>query len=134
MGRNGQAKSLDYCFSWVNPTLAKFFFLQALEKQTKLESSFAERRRVGERDPIREALMRLGKHFLEQGDITNALANFQDTKEYNNSAEQSADTCLAVIKASVATGTFSHVKVHGQRALTIASTCLSLFPCQCLCI
>jgi len=62
--------------------------------------------------------MRLGQHFLSQGDFTNAIANFSDTMEYNNFSEQRLETSLALIKASAETGTFALVKVNGQKVLS----------------
>jgi len=101
--------------SWVGATNRA-----AIDKQARLESALSLSKREEDVDPIRRCLEALGKHYLERGDHSQALAKFHEAKQtgFTNNVQR-IDNSLDIIEAAIPLGSFAQVKKQYELAKRI---------------
>ena len=96
MIRNGQQQlspMLAYDTNWVEQTSKK-----AALKLEKLDSDLKSAKSLSIKDCIRRGQEDLADHFLDMGDLTNALKCYSRSRDYCSSAKHIINLCLNVIK------------------------------------
>jgi len=104
---NGQQQlspMLSYDTNWVEHTSKK-----AALKLEKLDSDLKSAKSLSIKDCIRRGQEDLADHFLDMGDLTNALKCYSRSRDYCSSAKHIINLCLNVIKVSVYLKNWSYV-------------------------
>lgn len=118
---NGQQQSssmLSLDSSWVETTSKK-----AALKLEKLDSDLKSAKSLSIKDCIRRGQEDLADHFLDMGDLTNALKCYSRSRDYCSSSKHIVALCLNVIKVSVYLNNWSYVLSYVNKVeSTIEST------------
>ena len=104
--------------SWVETTSKK-----AALKLEKLDSDLKSAKSLSIKDCIRRGQEDLADHFLDMGDLTNALKCYSRSRDYCSSSKHIVALCLNVIKVSVYLNNWSYVLSYVNKVeSTIEST------------
>jgi COP9 signalosome complex subunit 1 len=101
-GQANQGVPLDS--NWVDQTSKK-----AALKLEKLDSDLKSAKSLSIKDCIRRGQEDLADHFLDMGDLTNALKCYSRSRDYCSSSKHIINLCLNVIKVSVYLRNWSYV-------------------------
>uniref|UniRef100_UPI00358FBBF2 COP9 signalosome complex subunit 1-like isoform X2 n=2 Tax=Myxine glutinosa TaxID=7769 RepID=UPI00358FBBF2 len=95
---------------------------KALLKLENLDTDLKNNKRNSIKESIRRGYDDLGDHYLDCGDLSNALRCYSRARDYCTSSKQSVNMCLNVIKVSVYLQNWSHVLAYVRRAETTRET------------
>jgi COP9 signalosome complex subunit 1 len=84
---------LPYDSNWVEQTANK-----AALKLEKLDADLKSAKSLSIKDCIRRGQEELADHFLDMGDLTNALKCYSRSRDYCSSVKHIIHLCLNVIK------------------------------------
>jgi len=96
---------------WVESTAKK-----AALKLEKLDTDLKNYKANSIKESIRRGHDDLGDHYLDQGDLSNALKCYSRARDYCTSAKHVVNMCLNVIKVSVYLQNWSHVLSYVNKA------------------
>ncbi|XP_077864097.1 COP9 signalosome complex subunit 1-like [Saccoglossus kowalevskii] len=96
---------------WVETTNKK-----AAMKLEKLDTDLKNYKGNSIKESIRRGHDDLGDHYLDQGDLSNALKCFSRARDYCTSSRHVVNMCLNVIKVSVHLQNWSHVLSYVNKA------------------
>lgn len=97
--------------AWVEATRKK-----ALLKLEKLDTDLKNYKGNSIKESIRRGHDDLGDHYLDCGDLSNALKCYSRARDYCTSAKHVINMCLNVIKVSVYLQNWSHVLSYVSKA------------------
>ncbi|KAG8446402.1 hypothetical protein GDO86_014016 [Hymenochirus boettgeri] len=97
--------------TWVESTRKK-----ALLKLEKLDTDLKNYKGNSIKESIRRGHDDLGDHYLDCGDLSNALKCYSRARDYCTSAKHVINMCLNVIKVSVYLQNWSHVLSYVSKA------------------
>ncbi|NP_001089540.1 uncharacterized protein LOC734596 [Xenopus laevis] len=97
--------------TWVEATRKK-----ALLKLEKLDTDLKNYKGNSIKESIRRGHDDLGDHYLDCGDLSNALKCYSRARDYCTSAKHVINMCLNVIKVSVYLQNWSHVLSYVSKA------------------
>lgn len=104
--------------AWVEQTSKK-----AALKLEKLDSDLKSAKSLSIKDCIRRGQEELADHFLDMGDLTNALKCYSRSRDYCSSSKHIVNLCLNVIKVSVYLKNWSYVLSYVNKVeSTVEST------------
>jgi len=89
---------------------------QAAVKLEKLDTDLKNYRSNGIKESIRRGHDDLGDHFLDCGDLTNALKCYSRARDYCTSGRHVINMCVNVIRVSVYLQNWSHVTSYVNKA------------------
>ncbi|XP_046893896.1 COP9 signalosome complex subunit 1 isoform X2 [Hypomesus transpacificus] len=89
---------------------------RALLKLEKLDTDLKNYKGNSIKESIRRGHDDLGDHYLDCGDLSNALKCYSRARDYCTSAKHVVNTCLNVIKVSVYLQNWSHVLSYVSKA------------------
>ena len=101
--------SLDQ--QWMESTAKK-----AALKLEKLDTDLKNYKANSIKESIRRGHDDLGDHYLDMGDLSNALKCYSRARDYCTSAKHVVNMCLNVIKVSVYLQNWSHVLTYVNKA------------------
>ncbi|XP_071952906.1 COP9 signalosome complex subunit 1-like [Antedon mediterranea] len=85
-------------------------------KLEKLDSDLKNYKTNSIKESIRRGHDDLGDHYLDQGDLSNALKCYSRARDYCTSAKHIVNMCLNVIKVSIHLQNWSHVLSYVNKA------------------
>merc|ERR1719290_109462 len=89
---------------------------KALLKLEKLDTDLKNYKSNSIKESIRRGHDDLGDHYLDMGDLSNALKCYSRARDYCTSAKHVVNMCLNVIKVSVYLQNWSHVLTYVNKA------------------
>ncbi|XP_065066507.1 COP9 signalosome complex subunit 1-like isoform X2 [Rhopilema esculentum] len=105
----GYASGLDQ--SWIDTTEKK-----AQTKLEKLSTDLKYYKTNSIKESIRRGNDDLGDHYLDCGNLTNALKCYSRARDYCVSAKHTMNMCLNVIKVSIFLPNWAHVQTYVNKA------------------
>ena len=96
---------------WMESTAKK-----AALKLEKLDTDLKNYKANSIKESIRRGHDDLGDHYLDMGDLSNALKCYSRARDYCTSAKHVVNMCLNVIKVSVYLQNWSHVLTYVNKA------------------
>ncbi len=100
-----------YDSAWVESTNKK-----AALKLEKLDSDLKSAKSLSIKDCIRRGQEDLADHFLDMGDLSNALKCYSRARDYCSSSKNIVNMCFNVIKVSVFLKNWSYVLSYVNKA------------------
>ncbi|XP_072029578.1 COP9 signalosome complex subunit 1-like isoform X3 [Amphiura filiformis] len=97
--------------AWIESTNKK-----AALKLEKLDTDLKNYKSNSIKESIRRGHDDLGDHYLDQGDLSNALKCYSRSRDYCTSAKHVVNMCLNVIKVSIHLQNWSHVLSYVNKA------------------
>lgn len=118
ISQNQSSSMLPFDSNWLETTSKK-----AALKLEKLDSDLKSAKSLSIKDCIRRGQEELADHFLDMGDLTNALKCYSRSRDYCSSSKHIVSLCLNVIKVSVYLKNWSYVLSYVNKVeSTVEST------------
>ena len=109
--QHSNGPTLPFDNIWVDTTNKK-----AALKLEKLDSDLKSSKSLSIKDCIRRGQEDLADHFLDMGDLSNALKCYSRSRDYCSSSKNTVNMCFNVIKVSVFLKNWSYVLSYVNKA------------------
>ncbi len=93
----------------------QLFNKSSQEKILLYENQLNQMKRDGEKNQIKESIIQLAESLYERGDYSSAISKYSESREFVSSQLDSIRVAMKIIRCSILSGSYSHVKTQVTR-------------------